>query len=186
MFEAPCQNCWGKVSLIQCLAGMTHFTSSFSHFLGYQPRLVLMVVKEFLELQERGQTLMNKCFFKSLRFYVCVNGQSRSHGQAQSQYGRRQSMWKFWVFDCNNLPPKLCKARCSAILAWKDTEEGIFSGVALCVQLTWEQLDILLVSLWDQMVLEGDMINQGPHTSKLAPSHPMPSPWIWRRSTCQR
>lgn len=185
VFEAPCQICWGKVGLIWCLAGMTHFTPSFFHFLGYQPRLVL-VIEEFLELQERGLTLMNKCFFKSLHFYVCVNGQSRSHRQAESQYKRRQSMWKFGVHDCNNLSPKLCKASQSAILAWKNIEEGIFSGVALRVQLTWEQLDILLVSLWYQMVLEGDMINQSPHISKLAPSHPMPSPWIWRRSTCQR
>ena len=109
-------------------------------------------------------------------FAICLAGQSKSHGQAQSQFGRRQGRWTFESITVTIYRSGFAKPAAVPVQAWKDPEEGISGEVALCVRFTWEHLGMFLVWLWYQMVPESDMIYQGPHTPKLSPSHPHTQP----------
>lgn len=155
---------------------MTRFHSfilSFSRVLAWSccngERVLSRVLRTVGERTDSNvQAHFKNAFFM---FAICLSGQSKSHGQAQCQCGRGSAHGQFEYITATIYHPGFAKPATLPVKAWKDREEGISSGMVLHIQLTWEQLDRLLVWPWYQTVPEGDMTHQGPHIPKLFPSH---------------
>lgn len=114
---------------------------------------------------------MCKHFLSLCIFHVCHLSQWPKQVTWSSAESMSRAHENFEYITATIYHPGFAKPVTVRIQARRDMKEGISSGVALHIHLTWEQLDILIVWFWSQMVPESDMTHQGQHTPKLSPSH---------------